>query len=68
MQKEKELGVGIVGWGFMGRVHTYGYISLPLFYQPPPARINLVGVCTAHRGSNRSCPSFSKGEVVGELR
>lgn len=49
MQKEKELGVGIVGWGFIGKVHTYGYINLPLFYQPPPAQIHLVGVCTAHR-------------------
>ncbi|RLE14599.1 hypothetical protein DRI96_01200 [Candidatus Aerophobetes bacterium] len=45
---QKELGVGIVGWGFIGKVHTYAYINLPLFYQPPPAKINLVGVCTAH--------------------
>lgn len=49
MQKEKELGVGIVGWGFIGKVHTYGYINLPLFYQPAPCKINLVGVCTAHK-------------------
>ena len=46
--KEK-LGVGIVGWGFMGKVHTYGYLNLPLFYQPCPAKIDLVGVCTAHK-------------------
>lgn len=46
---QKKLGVGIVGWGFIGKVHTYGYINLPLFYQPPPAQIHLVGVCTAHR-------------------
>lgn len=46
---QAELGVGIVGYGFMGKVHTYGYINLPLFYQPPPAKINLIGVCTAHK-------------------
>jgi len=46
---QKEFGVGIVGYGFMGKVHTYGYVNLPLFYQPPPAKINLVGVCTAHK-------------------
>ncbi len=46
---QKKLGVGIVGWGFMGKVHTYGYINLPLFYQSLPAQIHLVGVCTAHR-------------------
>ncbi len=45
---QKELGVGIVGYGFMGKVHTYGYTNLPLFYQPSPAKINLIGVCTAH--------------------
>jgi len=46
---QKKLGVGIVGYGFIGKVHTYGYINLPLFYQSPPAKINLVGVCTAHK-------------------
>jgi len=43
-----ELGVGIVGYGFIGKVHTYGYLNLPLFYDPAPAKIRLVGVCTAH--------------------
>lgn len=45
----EELGVGIVGYGFIGKVHTYGYLNLPLFYDPPPAKIKLVGVCTAHK-------------------
>jgi len=45
----QELGVGIVGYGFIGKVHTYAYLNLPLFYDPPPARIKLVGVCTAHK-------------------
>lgn len=40
-------GVGMVGYGFMGRVHTYSYQSLPFIYDPAPARIKLVGVCTA---------------------
>jgi len=45
----EEFGVGIVGYGFIGKVHTYGYVNLPLFYDPPPAKIKLVGVCTAHK-------------------
>jgi len=44
----KTLGVGIVGYGFIGRVHAYGYLNLPLFYQTLPVRVKLVGVCTAH--------------------
>lgn len=44
----KRLGVAIVGYGFIGRVHAYGYLNLPLFYQTLPAKVKLVGVCTAH--------------------
>jgi predicted dehydrogenase len=38
------LGVGIIGFGFMGKTHTYNYRSLPLFYDHPPVRAKLVGV------------------------
>jgi len=40
----KEYGVGIVGFGFMGRMHSYGYMNMPLFYDPPPCRTRLVGL------------------------
>jgi predicted dehydrogenase len=40
-------GVGVIGFGFIGKVHTYGYLNLPLFYDPPPARFKLVGVATS---------------------
>jgi predicted dehydrogenase len=36
----------MVGYGFMGKMHTYAYKSLPLIYEPPPAGIRLVGVAT----------------------
>lgn len=42
-----ELGVGIVGFGFIGKIHAYGYRNVPLFYDPPPAVPRLVGVCTS---------------------
>ncbi|HUT35849.1 MAG TPA: Gfo/Idh/MocA family oxidoreductase [Planctomycetota bacterium] len=44
-----EIGVGMIGYGFMGRMHTYAYQSLPFLYDPPPARIRRAVVCTAHR-------------------
>lgn len=40
-----ELGVGIIGFGFMGRAHTYGMVNIPLFYQSPPFRIKHISVC-----------------------
>ncbi len=31
-----EIGVGIIGWGFMGRTHAYAAMNLPLFYPGAP--------------------------------
>lgn len=38
------LGVGIIGFGFMGKVHAFDYRSLPFYYDPLPVRTRLVGV------------------------
>lgn len=37
-------GVGVIGFGFIGKVHAYGYLNMPIFYDPMPARVKLVGV------------------------
>jgi predicted dehydrogenase len=44
----KEYGVGIIGYGFIGKVHTYSYKNIPFFYRDPPCKVKLVGVCTSH--------------------
>lgn len=38
------LGVGIIGFGFMGKVHAYSYRSMPVYYDPLPIRTKLVGL------------------------
>jgi predicted dehydrogenase len=43
----KQFGVGMVGYGFIGKMHTYAYKSIPIFYDPRPVDIRLVGVCTS---------------------
>ena len=43
----KTLGVAIIGYGFIGKVHAFAYRTLPFFYSPPPAEIRLVGACTS---------------------
>lgn len=45
----KEYGVGILGFGYMGKAHTYGYKTIPFYYNNLPFRTRLVGVCTAHK-------------------
>ena len=47
------LGIGMVGYGFMGKMHTYAYQSLPMIYDPPPAKIKLIGVATTSEESGR---------------
>jgi len=43
----RPLGVGMVGYGFMGKVHTYAYRTLSIFYDPVPVETKLVGVATS---------------------
>lgn len=47
----KTLGVGMIGYGFMGKMHTYAYASLPFIYNPPAARVRFVGVSAASEAS-----------------
>jgi len=42
----KTLNAAIIGYGFMGRTHTYGYKTIPLYYKDLPYRINLTAICS----------------------
>jgi len=47
------LRVGMVGHGFMGKVHGHAYRSLGYYYDPAPARIVLAGVTTQSEASRQ---------------
>ena len=47
------LGVGMVGYGFIGKVHAHAHRSLPLLYDPLPVKTHLLGVCTATEASGK---------------
>lgn len=51
MATNRPLGVGILGFGFIGKVHAYAHLNIPLFYDPPPVRTRLVGVATSNERS-----------------
>jgi len=38
------IGVGMIGYAFMGKAHTNAYIDMPIFFYPPPARPKLVAI------------------------
>jgi predicted dehydrogenase len=41
-----DLGVGIIGYGFIGRLHTLGYLDMPLYYPELAVRPRLRAVAT----------------------
>lgn len=43
---KKHLRVGIAGFGTMGKTHAYSVASLPYFYEDPPFRASVRGICT----------------------
>ncbi len=43
----KTYNVGFIGFGFIGKVHAYGYVNLPFFYDIPGAEFRLTHVCTS---------------------
>ena len=46
MSIQRTLGIGMVGYGFIGKVHTLSYLNLPYYYSPLPAKLKMVGVAS----------------------
>jgi predicted dehydrogenase len=40
-----EIGVGVLGYRFMGKAHSSAYQRMPVFFWPPVARPRLVAIC-----------------------
>jgi predicted dehydrogenase len=55
------LGVGLMGYGMIGRVHALGYRELPLLYprQLPPVRLS--AVCTSHPATAQAAAAEAGG-------
>ena len=44
----KTIGIGVIGWGFMGKTHTQALRNLALFYPGIDFRVELKCVCARH--------------------
>ncbi|MBE0479219.1 hypothetical protein IBX65_08945 [Candidatus Aerophobetes bacterium] len=42
---EKNLGIGMIGYSFMGKAHTNAFKKIPYIFFPPPAIPVLRGIC-----------------------
>jgi predicted dehydrogenase len=43
----KTYRVGILGFGMIGKVHAYGYATLPFYYDPPPLSARITHIVTS---------------------
>jgi predicted dehydrogenase len=51
MSDKATIRVGLLGYGFIGKVHTLAYKLLPMMYDPFPVDIKLAGVSAASQAS-----------------
>ena len=49
----KKIGIGIVGCGFMGKTHSFGAKTIPLYYDNLPFLPCLVGACDSNLDAAR---------------
>ncbi len=56
--------VGIVGYGFIGKVHAYAYRTLPFYYDPVPLATRITHVVTSQPGS-AECARRALGADTG---
>ena len=47
VRRMKIFRVGILGFGMIGKVHAYGYATLPFYYDPPPLSARITHVVTS---------------------
>ncbi len=56
--------VGIVGFGMIGKVHAYGYATLPFYLQPLPFPVRITHVATAHAETAEHAKTVTRADVA----
>lgn len=61
-------GVGIIGWGFMGKTHALAARTLPLYYEGAPFRARIACVCTRREEVGRRAAQDMGAEWTADYR
>ncbi len=51
MSTSEEIGIGMLGYAFMGKAHSNAYKTLPYMTWPPPLRPRLIGIAGRDRNA-----------------
>lgn len=54
----KTYRVGLIGFGYIGKVHAYAHQTLPYFFGKLPFKTQITHVCTGHEASAREAGEF----------
>jgi predicted dehydrogenase len=57
----KTYRIGIIGFGYIGKVHAFGHENLRYFFQDLPFRSEITHVCTSHGKSAEAASKFLGG-------
>ena len=60
----KTYRVGIIGFGMIGKVHAYGYATLPFYYDPPPLAARITHVVTSRAETAEKARQLTGAEVA----
>lgn len=60
----KTYRVGIIGFGMIGKVHAYGYATLPFYYDPPPLPARITHVVTARAETAEKARRLTGADVA----
>src|SRR5512137_259422 len=60
----KSLGIALIGYGNIGRVHLIGYKAIPHYYGLPADRIKIIGVATGHADTAQQAAQEIGGGAV----
>lgn len=60
----KRYNVGILGFGFIGKVHAHGYLNMPFFYDPVPLQARITHVCTSRPETAEAGRSLVDADVA----
>ena len=56
-EKKKEIRIGLVGYGFMGKTHAWAVANLPFFFEDLPFTAKITGVVTRSMDKSRTVAS-----------
>lgn len=54
----KQINIGLIGFGSMGKTHSFALQNMRYFYKPLPFEANIAGVCTSHSETARAAAQF----------